>query len=87
MELDVRVERNELLQGHLSDAGDEVPTHGQQEDRVAERQGGRRTASEGDAHAHHVTEVHVLREIRVDWKKRHRKYNYLNYKWKGILTK
>jgi len=41
VELDVRVERNLLLDGKLLQLGQEVAGHGQQEQRVAERQGGR----------------------------------------------
>lgn len=68
VKLDVGIEGYELLQRHLPDACDEVAAHGQQENRVAEGEGGRRTASKRDAHSHHVTKVHVFREVSVDWK-------------------
>ena len=69
VELNVGVQGDVLVQRHLLHLGDQVPAHGQQQEAVAERQGGRRTASEGDTHTHHVTKVKVLSHKRVDLKK------------------
>ncbi|CAN7998629.1 unnamed protein product, partial [Ixodes pacificus] len=65
VELDVRVERDVLLERELSDLGDQVAAHGEQQQGVAERQRGGRAPRDGDADAHHVPQVHVLRHVRV----------------------
>lgn len=60
VELDVRVQRDVLLDGELLQLGQQIARHGEQQQRVAERQGGRRAARDRDAHAHDVTQVRVL---------------------------
>lgn len=57
----VRVEGDVLLQGPLFEACDEVSGHGEQQQAVAEAEGGRRPAGDGDAHSHDVTQVRVFR--------------------------
>lgn len=59
--LDVRVQRNVLLETEVLELGDEVPGHREQKQRVAEGQGSGGAPRDGDAHAHDVSEVGVLR--------------------------
>ena len=65
VELDVGVQRDVLLDGVFFEFGQKVARHGQQEETVAEGEGGRRSASDGDADAHDVAQVRVLRHERV----------------------
>ena len=65
VEGNVRIQRNVLLDGKFLEFGQEVARHGQQEEGVVEGEGGSRSASDGDAHAHNVSQVRVLRHERV----------------------
>ena len=55
-----------LVQRVLLHLGDEVPAHGEEEEAVVEGERGGGPARDGDADAHHVAEVEVLRHERVD---------------------
>nr|CAD7199333.1 unnamed protein product [Timema douglasi] len=65
VELDVGVQGDVLLHGELLQLGQQVPRHGQQEEAVAEREGGRGASGDGDTHAHDVAQVRVLGHERV----------------------
>lgn len=65
VELHVRVERDELLQGALAHLGDEVAAHGEQQNGVTEGQRGRRSPRERYSGSHDVPKVHVFSEVRV----------------------
>ncbi len=66
VELQVGVERDVLVERVLLHLGDEVPGHGEEQEAVAEGECGGRAAGDGDAHAHHVAQVEVLGQVRVD---------------------
>ena len=65
VELDVWVNRDELVDGELFEFRQQIPAHRQQEDRIAEGQGSSTAAGYGDADAHDVSKVGVLGHERV----------------------
>ena len=65
VELDVRVDGDVLVDRVVLHERQDVAGHGQQEQGVAERQGGGRPSCDGDPDTHNVAEVGVLRQEAV----------------------
>ena len=65
MKLQVRVNRNVLVQRTLLELGQQIPGHGEEKDAVVEGECRGATAGHGYSHAHDVTKVGVLRHVRV----------------------
>lgn len=65
VELNVRVERDVLLDWEFLQFGQKIPRHGEQQQRVTERQGCSRASGDRDANAHDVPQIRVLRHKRI----------------------
>ena len=66
VELDVRVERDVLVQRVLLHLRDQVPRHGEEEEAEVEGETGGGASRDGDADAHDVAQVEVLRHEGVE---------------------
>lgn len=65
VKLDVGIEWDILLDGELLQFGQQVARHGQQQEAVAEREGGSGASRDGNTNSHYVAQIGVLGHERV----------------------